>query len=354
MIVVPESPDGFYTSRSYVVVNAVPRKGYSFAWWRGWVWTGTHGFSGNPVEVPIVNERFDYTAHFTKQPLTSISTNAPGRRAVIDDREVRLPVNFPWTWGSRHRIGIPEAVQRGPSGTSRWVFKDWSDGGDATHTITVPDKPSTFTAYFEKQHLLTTVGAGRRGDVYVSPEFDDGFYGHGTPLQLTAVPAAGYEFSSWGGWNDEGRLGLFTRDNPTTLMMDEQGWIAADFTESRLLISDASPLEFSLPAVERPIFFSGDWGFRVNVPENAATLRVRLRTKTAGVDVDLHVNHGSDAILLDGRVVSDHSSEDPFGNESVYITRRTDPPLRAGTYFISFTLWTTGKRVEATISATVD
>ena len=198
VIVVTESPDGFYTSRSYVVVNAVLRKGYSFAWWRGWVWTGTHGFSGNPVEVPIVNERFDYTAHFTKQPLTSISTNAPGRRAVIDDREVRLPVNFPWTWGSRHRIGIPEAVQRGPSGTSRWVFKDWSDGGDATHTITVPDKPSTFTAYFEKQHLLTTVGAGRRGDVYVSPEFDDGFYGHGTPLQLTAVPAAGYEFSSWG------------------------------------------------------------------------------------------------------------------------------------------------------------
>ena len=43
-----------------------------------------------------------------------------------------------------------------------------------------------------------------------------------------------------------------------------------------------------------------------------------------------------------------------FGNESVYITRRTDPPLRAGTYFISFTLWTTGKRVEATISAILE
>ena len=92
----------------------------------------------------------------------------------------------------------------------------------------------------------------------------------------------------------------------------------------------------------------------MDVPEDATGLRVKLVTKTAGVDVDLHVNHGSDAILSDGRVVSDHSSEDAFGDESVYITRRTDPPLRAGTYFISFTLWTTGKRVEATISATVD
>lgn len=355
VIVVPASPDDFYTNRSFVVVNAVPRNGYSFAWWRGWIWTGIHGFSGNPVEVPIVQVGFDYTAHFTKQPLTSISTNSPGRRAVIDDREVRLPVNFPWTWGTRHRIGIPEAVQRGPSGTSHWVFKDWSDGGDATHTITVPDKPSTFTAYFEKQHLLTKeiLLSEERGSIYASPASDDGFYDAGTPLQLTAAPATGYQFSFWANVN-AGRLSATTFDNPTTLTMDEQGWIAAGFTLSRMLISGAAPREFSLPSVERPIFFSGRYSFTVNVPEDATGLRVNLTTKTAGVDVDLHVNHGSDAILSDGRVVSDHSSEDPFGDESVYITRRTDPPLRAGTYFISFTLWTTGKRVEATISATVE
>ena len=149
VIVVPASPDGFYTNRSYVVVNAVPRKGYSFAWWRGLIWTGFHGFSGNPVEVPVRVDGLNYTAHFTMVPLTSISTNAPGRRAMIDGKERRLPMNFLWDlWdaGSIHSIGVTDIVQWGPSGASRWVFNDWSDGGTETHTITVPDKPSTLTA----------------------------------------------------------------------------------------------------------------------------------------------------------------------------------------------------------------
>ncbi len=355
VIVVPASPDGFYTNRSYVVVNAVPRNGYSFAWWRGWIWTGIHGFSGNPVEIPVWGDGLNYTALFTKRPLTTVSSNAPGRRAVIDGKAVRLPMNFLWNVGSTHSIGVEDVVQPGPSEVSRWVFKDWSNGGTQTHTITVSDKPSTITANFGEQHLLTKkiVLSEERGSIYASPASDDGFYDAGTSLQLTAAPATGYRFTFWANVNGGG-LSASTFDNLTTLTMDEQGWIAAGFTLSRLLISGAAPREFSLPSVVRPTFFSGRYGFTVNVPEDATGLRLNLITKTAGVDVDLHVNHGSDAILSDGRVVSDHSSEDPFGDESVYITRRTDPPLRAGTYFISFTLWTTGKRVEAAISATVD
>ena len=184
----------------------------------------------------------------------------------------------------------------------------------------------------------------------MSPASDDDFYDQGMPLQLSAVPAAGYEFSAWYDY----RNNRLTRNNPTTLTMDEQGWIWAAFPISRELIPGAAPKTFYLPSVERTIFFSGSWSFRVDVPEDATGLRVKLVTKTAGVDVDLHVNHGSDAALSDGRIVSDHSSIGAFGNESVYITRRTDPPLRSGMYFISFGLYTTGKRVEATISATVD
>lgn len=355
VIVVPASPDGFYTNRSFVVANAVPREGYSFAWWAGLTWTGLHGLSGNPVEVPVMVDGLNYTARFTTAQITTISTNAPGRRAMIDGQELRLPMNFPWAANSTHSIGVTDIVQPGPSGASRWVFRDWSDGGGQTHTITVPNRPSTFTAYFGEQHLLTKeiLLSEERGSIYVSPPSDDGFYDAGTPLQLTALPATGYQFSFWSGWNDGG-LSANTSENPTTLTMDEQGWIAAGFTQSRLLISGAAPREFSLPAVERPIFFSGSWSFRVDVPEDATGLRVKLVTKTAGADVDLHVNHGSEAALSDEGVVSEYSSTGPFGNESVYITRRTDPPLRAGTYFISFTLWTTGKRVEATISATVE
>ena len=322
VIVVPASPDGFYTNRTFVVVNAVPREGYSFAWWAGRAWTNFHGHSGNPAEVPVIVDGLNYTAFFTRQPLTTISTNAPGRRAMIDGEERWLPMNFPWAANSTHSIGITDMVQRGPSGVSRWVFRDWSDGGGQTHTITVPNRPSTITANFGEQHLLTKkiVLSEERGSIYSSPASEDGFFDSGTSLQLTADPATEYRFTFWANVNGGG-LSATTSDNPTTLTMDEQGWIAAGFTLSRLLISGAAPWEFSLPSVARPTFFSGRYSFTVDVPEDATGLRMKLVTKTAGVDVDLHVNHGSDAVLSDGRIVSDHSSTGAFGNESVYITR---------------------------------
>ncbi|MDE2757191.1 MAG: M12 family metallopeptidase, partial [Acidobacteriota bacterium] len=168
VILVPASPDGFYTNRSYVVVNAVPGNGYSFAWWQGRVWAGLHGYSGNPLEVPVRVDGLNYTALFTRRPLTTISTNAPGRRAVIDGKEWWLPMNFLWDASSIHSIGVTDVVQSGPSRASRWVFRDWSDGGGMTHTIRVPDQPSTFTAYFGEQHLLTKeiLLSEERGSIY--------------------------------------------------------------------------------------------------------------------------------------------------------------------------------------------
>ena len=309
MIGVPAAPDGFYTNRSFVVVNAVPRVGYSFAQWTGRIWSSLHGLSGNPVEVPVRVDDLNYTAFFTRQPLTTISTNALGSRAMIDGAESRLPMDFRWPANSTHSIGVTDVVQRGPSGASRWVFRDWSSGGDQTHTITVPDTPSTITANFGEQLLLTKeiVLSAERGSIFASPASDDGFYDAGTLLQLTAAPAFGYQFTFWANVS-LGGLSANTSENPTTLTIDEQGWIAAGFTLSRQLISGAAPREFSLPSVERPIFFGGRYSFTVNVPEDATGLRVNLISRTAGIDEDLYVNHGLNAVLSEEGVVSDHSS----------------------------------------------
>ena len=48
-----------------------------------------------------------------------------------------------------------------------------------------------------------------------------------------------------------------------------------------------------------------------------------------------YVRYGEDNTVQDGRVVFDHGSRNPDGNERIGITRRSDPPLRAGTYFVS-------------------
>ena len=52
--------------------------------------------------------------------------------------------------------------------------------------------------------------------------------------------------------------------------------------------------------------------------------------------------------------LSDYSSEGPTGNEEIIITRQSDPPLRAGTYFVSLGVRTTGVVAEGTVRAEFD
>ena len=348
----PPSSDGFYRTRTLVEAVAAPAGGFSFAFWSGMTRAGIHGYSGNPARLPVVLDGLNYTARFTQLPLTTIATNVPGRRAIVDGDAVWLPMNFFW-WdtGSTHTIGVQDVVQPGPSGASRWVFKEWSDGGAAIHEITVPDEPSTFTADFEQQYLLTTLPIPPgTGSIDVNPDSDDGFYDSGTSVQLMAFPEAGFEFLAWFSETFD-VIGL---NNPMTLAMNDQGWVGALFDESQELISGAPPREFSLPSVSNPTFFSGRFGFRVEVPEGATKLSVRLRTQTVGANVKLYVNRGSDPVLSDGRIISDYSSTNASGDESIVVTPQSSPSLQGGTHFIAFALFTTGVEVTATIDAVAE
>ena len=57
-------------------------------------------------------------------------------------------------------------------------------------------------------------------------------------------------------------------------------------------------------------------------------------------------------LVLGGKV--NYSSEGPTGNEEIIITRQSDPPLRAGTYFVSLGVRTTGVVAEGTVRAEFD
>ena len=70
--------------------------------------------------------------------------------------------------------------------------------------------------------------------------------------------------------------------------------------------------------------------------------------------MDLYVRYGEDNAIQDGNVVSDYSSEGSTGNEQIVVTRQSDSPLRAGTYFVSLMLRTTGAVAEVTVTAEFD
>ena len=343
----PPSTDGFYTARTSVEATANAAEGFSFGGWSGLFFSGFHGVSGNPARFPVRIPGLDYTGIFTQLPLTTITASAPGRRIVVDGDTRRVPFNFAWDLGSTHTISVADAVQAGPSGASRWIFQNWSDGGAITHNITVAEDASTFTAEFTEQYVLTTLAVPPAGgDIDAVPGSGDGFYDTGTPVVLTATPQPGFELSTW--FRD-----LTGTQNPQALLMSDQGFVGALFLRSRELLSGV-PRDFSLPAVGGPSIFFGIAGFRVNVPPGATRLKVSMITQPGGVDVDLHMRLGEDPILSRGRVVSHHSSTGPGGRESITITPESNPPLESGTYFIALVVWTPDVAVEGTLTAELD
>ena len=114
------------------------------------------------------------------------------------------------------------------------------------------------------------------------------------------------------------------------------------------------PAGFHLGPVDTPMLFSGDSSFQVEVPESAARATFTLQSVDPDVNVDLHVRYGEDNVIQGGSVISDYSSTGPTGNEQIVVTRESDPPLRAGTYYVSLMLRTTGAVAEVTLTAEFD
>ena len=119
-------------------------------------------------------------------------------------------------------------------------------------------------------------------------------------------------------------------------------------------LAPGQPAAFRLGPVDAPMLFSGDSSFQMEVPEGAARVTFTLESVDPDVNVDLYVRYGEDNAIQGGNVVSDYSSTGPTGNEQIVVTRDSDPPLRAGTYFVSLMLRTTGAVAEVTLTAKFD
>ncbi len=114
------------------------------------------------------------------------------------------------------------------------------------------------------------------------------------------------------------------------------------------------PVEFRLGPVDAPTLFAGANSFRLVVPDNATRVTFTLESADPDVDVDLHVRYGEDNDVQDGRIVHDYVSEGETGNEEIIVTPESDPPLQAGSYFVSVALFDTGVTAECTLTAVVE
>ena len=166
-------------------------------------------------------------------PVT-VGTNPTGRQLIIDGVSWTAPASFQWMAGSAHTVEAPSST----GGTTRYLFRTWSDGGAQTHTVTVPSSPSTITANFQKQHALTAASSDvSKGMVSNSPMTSDTFYNEGTSISISALAAGSSCLTGWAGVTAPA-------SSPITVSVNQPYSITGTFQSG---IVSAFPTQFTLP-----------------------------------------------------------------------------------------------------------
>jgi len=183
---------------SLVQLSAVPAPGFEFTNWSGFGYFSSHG-SANPIRVPIEGTDLRYTAGFSNAVLTTVTSNPPGLRVVIDGTAQTTPRRFNWASGSTHTLSVALPSQTAPNSNSRYEFASWSFGAAASQTYTATASPATLTADFSAQHRVTLLASpSNGGTLTVDPAIPaDGFVPAGSVLTLTASPRGNFAFTGW-------------------------------------------------------------------------------------------------------------------------------------------------------------
>jgi hypothetical protein len=100
-----------------------------------------------PVTAPYpVAQNFSLIWTGLTQSIT-VATNPAGLNIAVDGVAAIAPQTYTWIPGNEHAISTttPQAVPGGGSAP----FVNWSDNGQLTHIIVVPNAPETITATFD-------------------------------------------------------------------------------------------------------------------------------------------------------------------------------------------------------------
>lgn len=171
---------------------------------------------------------------------TTVTTTPAGLSIVVDGVTATGPQSFNWTPGSTHTIAV--SSPQGPA-DPRYVFVRWSDGGDASHTITAAAGQTVFCAVFQAQHKLTAgVGSGA-GTVALTPATAaDGYYPDRQPVRVSATPATGSQFVRWTGTTAlAASANSVSAPNPIVQAQIAGSQYLAAFSTAALTTVDAKP-----------------------------------------------------------------------------------------------------------------
>ncbi len=278
----------FYVERQQLTLSAAAATGYSFLEWGGI----NEPLSANPKTnyVPETSTPYNVTANFTKQPVTTITTNPPGLGLYVDGVFWYGPQSFAsdyfssWTPGSTHTISsytpqLPYSIN------SRYAFSSWSDGGALTHSITATTANQTFTANFTPQFVPVAYATPScAAAVTLTPGSPDGFYSKGTNVSVTANTAAGWVLTGW--LND-----LAGTANPQNLIVNDEELAVANYDTmaATLAVTSLAPASLTAGSAGQMLVIKGT-AFTPSPPSSIVFVNNVFRTSQFVSSTQINVN----------------------------------------------------------------
>ena len=188
--ITPSPPGGWYDENSNVEVNATVSGGYE---WAGW--SGDLSGTTRPETIQMSGPK-EVTANFGKLVDITIGTNPVGLSFRVDGTTYTSTQVFHWVENSQHTLAV-DSPQSGATGV-QYLYSNWTDGGNQSHTYVVPGSNQTVTSNFTTQYYLTV------NSVHDSPT-GEGWYNSGSTANFSVTSPADeaegtrYIFSNWSG-----------------------------------------------------------------------------------------------------------------------------------------------------------
>lgn len=248
--IAPASPDGYYTLRTPIEITATSTPGSAVRflrwavdgdhWWT-WYWTFMHGEASNPARTRV-GPGLAYEASFVDGPIFRIDSNVDPAPVIVGGSwERRTPIAFRADEFQGAATVSPRLIESRGRGY-RHRFRSWSDGGDMTHTVEVPQNAdSTLTLTLDTEYRLNTRPWQNwyGNSVDTVPSSSNGFYPEGTEVRVLAVAKPPARFLGWNG-------AVSGRDPAAAVVMDDGQLAEAAFALDGSELRSGVPTHVSL------------------------------------------------------------------------------------------------------------
>ena len=281
----PASPDGYYTLHSPIELTATPAPGspVRFLSWNtstdeyaGFLRYYMHGPSSNPARA-FVMSGLTYEAVFVDGPIFRVDSNVEPVQVYLGNWWGEAPVAFrPGRFAGSHEVA-PKLQDNLVGRGYRHRFESWSDGGDMTHAIKVPqDADSTLTLTLDTDYRLTTRAFQdwHGNEVLATPSSADGFYPEGAEVRLLASAKPPAKFIGWNG-------DVTGRDPATLVVMDDGKLAEAVFALDATELQSGVPVEVSLQGLRWDGSVPDFARYYVSPPLGASEIDIEFRTRVA-------------------------------------------------------------------------